>query len=251
MRKQLRFLSLLAILGCAVYVIGQARLSGGGGGSSPSQTSLGTRVEAPRNALLSLIGGYMVAKQDEYIERANAKGNNEAVTKVILTINYHEMTLKTPEEQRRYVRDTLQIDKWKPGPAWNDVVKAPSLIHELSTVSDEANRKAAQLSGKIWDDSLKPWHDFERKIEAQNWYQQLDESGKRSAMYEAKQKLLTTDEGLRIKAYQTEVHRKGALEVRAMLTPPQQKELDAVLARFDRDMDLAAKGLDPFADKKG
>ena len=171
MEKTLRLLGLAAVIGACAIVMAQQNVfgpakardgqaqSGQGGTATANQAGHGFR-----NNLLVLMSQYFCSKQSYEIEKAEIAGLQDRVQPIIHATCAANLTLLTPEAQKREIAG-WQLDVYAPGSqAWAKVASTRTLAKELLDIDPKLDAKMDKILDDIWAPVMEPENAFARQI---------------------------------------------------------------------------------------
>ena len=246
MEKTLRFLGLAAVVGAAGIVVAQQsaarpRAAPPTGSDVPvasASTGLGTS-----NEVTDTLWSYFASRQHYEGELATLAGRPDLVQPTIHANCAAVLTIQTPEQRARTIKE-WDLERYAPNSrAWAEVVKAPILVKRLLLVDARKRAVAAKADEERWA-PIRAYSDSmdARLVQTPEWKAAKTKHEQNLAHYAFYQKYGTKTPMVdRMKA-SLERCEKAMAKVRAALDADERAEFDLIVARFDASMKAAVAG---------
>lgn len=253
MEKTLRFLGLAAVVGACAIVMAQQNVFSPARGRDQQQPSGqgGTAVanqggHSFRNNLLVLMSQYFCSKQSYEIEKAEIAGLQDRVQPIIHATCAANLTLLTPDAQKREIAG-WQLDVYAPGSqAWAKVASTRTLAKELLNIDSKLDAKIDKVIEDLWKPVMDPENAFARQVMATDEYKQARTQHERNmVLYNARQARDAKNPPPPLidrKQRAVERNEKAMAAARLLLNKTQQAEFDMIVKRFEVSIAAAAAG---------
>ncbi|HRK22200.1 MAG TPA: hypothetical protein PLX06_10340 [Fimbriimonadaceae bacterium] len=239
--KHRKILASIALVGCAVYLVGQAtgiRSKGPqpGGGPGVAIASQSTGPKLPFQVALShIISGHT----NHLVDKATEERRDAVVSRIIEVQCAYVLSTLNPEQRAWEIKQNWEVDKYRPNGQWDHVTNAPQLAKALLKMNRERSERVRSIIDSATEAHWAPYREISKRLEEKGL----------SRDEQARQYNIELERfwGGRTKSERTLVYANRMLDagkkIRETLSDAERTEWDAIVNGFLADVQKAYNGL--------